>query len=198
MSHGVHHDIHPAELGPHLQTHSQEDTLRNARLHELLVTSRVLLALQSQRILDLLVLSKDLRVVDITIPMETGKVMHALIPAVLTRQPTRRLGVEEQPHEVDSTRDNLDTPGDAESRRALGFIFRAAVDVAGAVLDEVLDQDTPGDCPLLQRDHAASDLLRADFGDVDRDHGGGDADTEACDDTADDKKRDAVGGALEA
>ena len=136
--------------------------------------------------------------VDIAIPMETGEDMHALVPAILTRQPTRRLGIEEQAHEVDDTRDNLDTPGDAESRCALGLVLGTAVDVAGAVLDEVLDQDTPGDCPLLQGDHAASDLLGADFGDVDRDHGGGDADAEACDDTPDNEQRDAVGGALEA
>lgn len=55
--------------------------------------------------------------------------------------------------------------------------------IRGTVLDKVLDQNAPGDGPLLQRDHTATDLPGSNLTLVDGHNAGCDADGHASDDT---------------
>lgn len=91
----VHHDVHATELGPHLQTDTEYNTLKHAWFKENLVASGRLFALDSQGFLNLLVLGKDFGVVDITVTVEVSENMDGLLPTVFACQPTGGLGEEE-------------------------------------------------------------------------------------------------------
>lgn len=91
----VHHDVHATELGPHLQTNTEDNTLKHSWLKENLVASARLLALDSQSFLNLAVLGKDFGVVDIAVTVEISEDLDGLFPTVFARQPTGGLGKEE-------------------------------------------------------------------------------------------------------
>lgn len=135
--------------------------------------------------------------INVAAGVKVSEDLNRLVPAVLASQPARGAGEKEQPAEEDNAGDHLEAPGDAEGSGGLLWVFGAAANVRRAVLDEVLDQDAPSNGPLLQRDNAATDLLRRDLGLVDRDNSGGDADADAGDRAADDKHGNAVAGALD-
>lgn len=148
----VHHDVHTAELRPHLNGHAEDDTLEHARSDESLERRDGLLTLEAKSFLNLVVLGKHLGVVDIAASVKVGENLKSLLPAVLAGEPTGRARQEEHADEQDSTGDNLDTPGNTEGGSALVGGLGAAVGEGGAVLDEVLDQDTPRQiCQLLKR-----------------------------------------------
>ena len=69
----LHHNIHTAKLRPHLNGHAQNDTLDYAGLDQGSKTSLGLLTLKAKSLLDLLVLSENLGVVDVTGAVKAGK-----------------------------------------------------------------------------------------------------------------------------
>lgn len=81
--------------------------------------------------------------VGIAAAVEVGKDDEGLLPAVFGCEPTRRAREEEQADEEDGTGDSLDSPGNSKGGGALSGVLGTTVDEAGAVLDEVLDEDTP-------------------------------------------------------
>lgn len=136
--------------------------------------------------------------IDVAIAMEQGQSVDRVLPAVLGRQPTGAVREEEKAKEEDRSRNNLDTPGDAECRSRLVGVVRSAANLGGAVLDEILNEDTPGNGPLLQRDDAAADLLGRDLGLVDWHNRRGDTDAETCDNTSSTEHANVSGGTLNA
>jgi hypothetical protein len=85
--------------------------------------------------------------------------LESLFPAVLRCEPTRRAREEEKTQEENETGNGLDTPGDSEGGGALGGVLRTPIDKGRPILDEVLNEDTPGDGPLLEGNDSAADLL---------------------------------------
>jgi hypothetical protein len=84
----VHHDVHSAELRPHLNHHPEADALDDSGLEELSDGGSLILTLEADRFLDFLVLGKNLGVVWITSSMDIGKNAEALFPSILRSQPT--------------------------------------------------------------------------------------------------------------
>lgn len=133
------HDVHAAELGPHLDGHAEDNTLEDAGLDELLVVRDLLFTLEADSILDFLEFSEHDRVSLIALSVDVGEDLKGFFPAVLGREPTRRLGEPEETDEEDEGRDHLDSPGDTESRRGLFGVVGATAVERRAILDEVLD-----------------------------------------------------------
>lgn len=70
-------------------------------------------------------------------------------------------------------------------------------DERAPVADEIHDQNAKLYGQLLDHDDGTALVLFGDFGEVDRDLGGGDADAEAVDEAAGDELADTCGGDLE-
>ena len=68
------------------------------------------------------------------------------------------------------------------------------IDGAWHAHNEVLDQDTPSDGPLLQRNDSTTDFLWSDFCLVHRNHRRRDANAETGNDSSDNEEGDTVGG----
>lgn len=145
--------------------------------------------------------------------MQQGKSVDGLLPALLSSQPTGGFGEERQSGEQDEGRDSLNTPGDAERGGALNAL-------GAAVGDQVHDENTPFDGPLLDTDDATTDAGGGKFGEVDADLGGSDTDygwselvgysrddqspnvtlehtAKTADDTSNDQMSDILGATLE-
>ena len=114
----------------------------------------------------------------------------------MTGEPTWRLGEEEHPTQKDGGWNDLDTPRNAEGCRALARIIGSTPGKGRAVLDEVLDEDTPGDGPLLEGHDTTANLLGCDLGLVDGYDGRCDTDTDTGNDPTDDQQGDTVRGSL--
>ena len=97
----------------------------------------------------------------------------------MIKEPTGALWEERHTGAEYNGRDHLQAPWDTEGRDA--------VDVGAAELYKILEQDTPGDGPLLERHHAATDSGCRNFCLVDWDDGACQADGESGDDTPNDE-----------
>jgi hypothetical protein len=84
----VHHDIHPAQLRPHLNRHTEDDALDNTRLHKSAKAGLSLLALEAKSVFNLPILGKDLGVVQVTAAMEVSKDRESLLPAIFGSKPS--------------------------------------------------------------------------------------------------------------
>lgn len=154
--------------------------------------------------------------VDIAAAVEVGKHLDGLLPAILLGEPTRRAGKEEHADEENGAGNHLDAPGNTEGSSALVGGLGATIGEGGTVLDEVLDQDTPGrivrsgrwtvsskgrdlpsDGPLLERHDTTTDFLGGNLGLVDGNNGGGDTNGQTGDNTANTEHGDAIAGGLE-
>lgn len=85
---GLTHDVHSAELRPHLNTHSKNNTLEDTGFREFSVRRNSFLAFKTNDLLDLLILRKHLRVVKISASVDVGENTESFIPSVLVGQPT--------------------------------------------------------------------------------------------------------------
>ena len=135
------HDIHSAELRPHLDTHPQDHTLNHSRFHELSIRGDGFLTLKSNRIPDLLVFRQHSRVVRVLLPMHVRKNLESLAPPILIGQPTRRFREEEETAEEDYSGHSLDSPGDAERGRRLVRVTGASAVIRRSILNKILDQN---------------------------------------------------------
>lgn len=133
------HNVHSAELAPHLDTHAQDNALENARLDELAVVRNLLFTLKANGVLNFFVLCEDHGVVRIPLSVDIGKNLKGFIPAVFGREPTGRLREPEQTDEEDKGWNHLDSPRDAEGSSGLVRIVGATTVEGSAVLNEVLD-----------------------------------------------------------
>lgn len=104
-------------------------------------------------------------------------------------EPSGTFGEQQHTGAEDNGGEHLQTPWNSERLWPLK--------VRAPESDEVLDEDTPGDRPLLERDHAATDGGRGELGLVHRNDGGGDSDGDTGDDTTDDEHTAVHGCALE-
>jgi hypothetical protein len=124
--------------------HAKNYTLDNAGLDKSCEAGLSLLTLETKSLFDLLVFSENLWVVHVTTAVEAGQNLESLLPTVLGGEPTRRAREEEETDEQDGAGDGLDAPRNAESCRALSWVADTSINEGAAVLNEVLDQDTPG------------------------------------------------------
>ena len=155
----TYHHIHPHQLRPHLDRHAQHHSIEHPWLGKCSHRVQRRLALEAEHLLNLAVLSQNVRVADIAVAVQVGKYPDGLLPAILSRKPSGRVGKEKHAHEENGSRHNLNRPWDAECRCALVNVIGPTAGERGSVLDEVLDQDAPCNGPLLQRDHSPTDLL---------------------------------------
>ena len=72
-----------------------------------------------------------------------------------------------------------------------------AVAVLGRVIDDGREQQTDGDSPLVASDDSAANPFGRALGLVHGDEGGDETDTETCEDTANDERREVGGAGLE-
>jgi hypothetical protein len=114
------------------------------------------------------------------------------------------------------TQGELTDPWNSKRGCALMRIVCTATGKRGAILNEVLNQDTPevplnlvdtfqrvrsyepSNSPLLKGDNATADFLRRNLRLVDWNHGGSNANAEAGNNSSDAKECNAVGGCLKA
>lgn len=185
----VHGDVHTSQLRPGLEGNSEEDTARVGGLEEFRVRAGSESAVEGDGVLDLLELSLDIGVVLVTVGAEVGKDGEGFLSTALISQPTRGVREDGNTSKENNTRDDLDTPGDTESGVGLNE--------GATVLDKVLDQDTPGDGPLLEGDNTTTDVLGGNLGLVNGDDHGSQTDSDTVDDTADNKHRSVLGSALD-
>ena len=74
---------------------------------------------------------------------------------------------------------------------------RAAADKGRAILDEILDENSPRDSPLLERHNPTTNLLASNFGLVDRNDCRANAYGEATNRTTDTQMSNVLGAGLE-
>lgn len=147
----THHDVHPRQLAPRLDTHPQHQPPEHARLAQRAQAAHALLTLDPQRLLDLAILRQHHRVLDVAIAVQPRQHAQRLVPSVLRRQPPRAVREEGHPDEQDPRGHHLHGPGDAERRcRLAGVVGAVGNAVCGGVLDEELYQDAPSNRPLLE------------------------------------------------
>lgn len=116
------------------------------------------------------ILSLHNRTASVSIRVQQSQNVQTLLPTLMSAQPSRRLGKEEQRDEEDEARNALDTPCDPEGSRA--------ADKSAAVANEVHDEHSPLDSPLLYTNDATSDATRGELSKVDADLRTGDTDRE--------------------
>jgi hypothetical protein len=163
-----------------------------ARLDEVKVRHISMQPFKLADILNLLQLRRHKRMVRIPLPMHKRQHSVTIFPAVLAREPARRLGKQDHHAAQEEGGQHLQAPGDAPRGSAV-VVRPVAADEGAAVGHVVHDEDAPGDGPLLEADEAAALRGRGDLGDVDGDLGGLDAHAEAVDHAADAEHGDVLG-----
>jgi len=83
----------------------------------------------------------------------------------MIKEETRTLRENSHTNAQNNSGDHLQSPRNPEGSHT--------IDIGAAELDKILDEDTPGDGPLLQRNHASSNGWRSDLGLINRDDGAG-------------------------
>jgi len=184
----VHHDVHSGHLGPDLKEETQEDTTEDTGLEEIQPRFGTLGTLESNGLHNFVVFELNELILSIALAVKIGQDLESFVIAVVINQPTRRFREPHHSEGKDDSGDDLKTPGETE--RGL------SVDVRATELNEVLNQDSPGDGPLLKRDKTATDGGCGDLSLIEGDDGGGDTDSHASNDTASDEHTAINGGAL--
>jgi hypothetical protein len=152
----IHHNIHPRQLAPHLQTASQRHPSEHLRLQQIHITLRPFLPLKLHLLTNLLKLEPHQLRVGVSPTVQIRQNRTRLLGSAVVHEPARGLGEPEHAEGEDDGGDHLEGPGDAEGG--------GAGDVGAAELDEVLDEDPPGDGPLLEGDDPPADGGSGDFG----------------------------------
>lgn len=137
-----------------LKNHAQEDTVEHARSSEELVPL-LLLGLGVKLLLDLVQLFDD-AVVVLGDTVELGEVATGVVDTAVTVVETRRLGEEEHA----TTEGKGEEEGQTQSDTPLGG---TALDILGAKVDEVGEEDTEGDEELVATDDGTTDVTGGGF-----------------------------------
>lgn len=179
-------------MRPHLNGHSEYDTFEHARLDESSKRADGLFALEAQGLLDFLVFGENLGMIDITVAVKRSQDAECLFPPIFAGKPTGRLGEEEHAGQQNRRGDHLHAPRDPEGCRTLARVGGTTAGEGRAILDEILDENTPRDGPLLEGNDPTADLLGCYFGLVDRYDGRCNSDTDTGDDPTDDQECNAI------
>jgi hypothetical protein len=83
----VHHNVHTSELRPDLGEDTDVEAIEHLRLEELLDGDVGVLPLELNHLLDLGHLEGDERRVGVTLAVDEGENLVALLPAVVTGEP---------------------------------------------------------------------------------------------------------------
>lgn len=172
----VHHNVHSTELRPHLYGGTENHTTDNARRKEITVGLGTLLALKVHLSLDFLVFQDNKLIAFISFAVQICQNLKCLLLSTMVDEPPRRFGEESHAYREDDGGDHLEGPWDAEGCDA--------VNIGAAELNEILNEDTPCDGPLLKRDNAATDSRGGDFGLIQGNDGRGETDGDTGNDTS--------------
>lgn len=137
-----------------LKNHTQEDTVEHTGSSEELVPLLVL-RLGVELLLDLVQLFDD-AVVVLGDTVELGEVATGVVDAAMTVVETRRLGEEEHA----TTEDKGEEEGQTQSDTPLSG---TTLEVLGAQVDEVGEEDTEGDEELVATDDGTTDVTGGGF-----------------------------------
>ena len=111
---------------------------------------------------------------------QSRQTSRGLVELTLADEITGRFGKQEQAGSKDESPCHLD--GDGNAVRA------GVITILGGVVDARGQEDTNGDTELVARHDRATDLARGDFGHVQNDNGGDEADTETSDQATGDQE----------
>lgn len=175
----VHHDVHTAQLLPHLSGKTHDGLGEGFFAEQVLVAEVEGDLVDDDLFADFLELELDLWVVEVAVGADARHHLAGLLPAVVVGEPTGRLGQEEGGEQQHEAGHHLDAPGDAEGR--------GAVDEVAAVADEKQNHDTDGDAELEQAADEATDLGRRHLGAVHGRGRGPEPDAQPADHTAHDQ-----------
>jgi hypothetical protein len=196
----LHHNVHPWELRPHLKGRAKGNSVQNVGFEQVKIWLRAFRSLVMHLLSDFLELKLNELVHRVTVAMQVSQYSQRLclsceerldtkgaktflnrkyVPMVV-KQPSRRLG--EDKHHADRKYDGrnyLQAPWNPE--------WRDAIHVRATELYEILNEDTPCDRPLLNRDEATADWGCSDFWLIERDNCRCDTHGDAGDNSASDK-----------
>ncbi|ANB14372.1 hypothetical protein AWJ20_5345 [Sugiyamaella lignohabitans] len=174
----VHSDIDTSHLLPDLSPNTDHSTVQRILLEKIQNGSGLRFTVNSDNLLDLLNLDKNIRVIDITVSLSSSNDLNSFFPSVLTGQPTRRLRQTQGTNEQQETRDDLNTPSSSE--RSLSRNERTTI------TNVEHDHDTPGDSPLEETNKTTTDVLRSELGNIDRNLGRGQTNSETSNNSTND------------
>ena len=194
LSIGVVTDVHPRQLGPDLREDADVGPVDHVRLEEFQEGGVGVLAFEFAHVFDVFEFLDHEGAVRVAFAVHEGEYGVAFFPAIFAREPTRGFGEEAHADEEQDRGDHLHAPRDPERGGALdfgaaiGYVEHLGIDQLG--LSEInfnhkYNHDAPGDCPLLSPHQTAPFAWWGQFGDVHRDLGRADADTETVDEAAD-------------
>lgn len=115
----VHHDVHTRHLGPDLGEDTDVRAVDHRGFEQLQVANVGVVALELAHVLDLIIFQLHERGVRVALAVDQGQNSVALLPAVLTCQPTGRLRQDRHSEEEENGRDHLKAPGDTEGGGAV-------------------------------------------------------------------------------
>jgi hypothetical protein len=186
VDHVVGHDIGAAQLLPCLHRRASHSSSPHSMLEESF-PAFLSLSLSSKDGRDFLPLGHHKRVVNVSSSLDIREDLNGFLLSSDFGQPARRAMQERCSKHEDDGGDKLNRPRSSEgcSGRAL--------DEAASISDEVHDEDTPLDGPLLDDDNRASNFLSGDLGEVDGYLTGRNTNTDTIDKASGYKHADAVG-----
>lgn len=190
------HNVHASELRPNLSKKANKGAVDHIGLEQIQVGNIGMLTLKLAHVLDVLQLVGNKGVVRISLAVNESKHGTAVLPAVLTGEPTRGLGKKHHHEEEEEGGDHLEAPWDTPGGSVV--LDRVLLANEGAAVGDVVhDEDTPGNGPLLHTDEATTLGGGRDFGNVDGDLSRLDTDGETVDDTGDNEHTNVLGGTRE-
>jgi len=130
--------------------------------------------------------------INITTRLNPSKDINSLLGPPHLRQPPRTPRQQWQQRQQNNSRDELNAPSRAERGTTL-----RRTDEGASVADEVHEENADFDSQLLNDNDTSAFVLFGDFGKVDGDLGGGNADADSVDEAAGDELADAVRADLE-
>ena len=107
------------QLLPHLHRATNGSTLPDLWTKQFEKANAMRLSSGSLCFADFLELGKDDSILSITLPVEQSQDVQALLPTLLTSQPSRRFREEDQRNSQNRSRNCLHSPRDAESGRSI-------------------------------------------------------------------------------
>ncbi len=197
-----HHHVHTGQLRPDLGEHADVSAVDHVGFEEVEVAGVGVIALKLAHLADLAQLGLDEDGVAVTLGVDQGQGLVALLPAVLLGQPSRALGHKEEGEEEDHGGDHLQTPrqtpggGASEEAASVGDVEHDQDLLELACIGErVCKTYTPGNGPLLGTDDGSTLTGLGQLGDIDRNLGTADTHGDAVDEAADNQLADAERGA---
>jgi len=129
--------------------------------------------------------------------MKSSHDLDSLFPAILGCQPSRASWQKEHAEKQDNCWEDLNSPWNSESGSRLASIVGSTINIRGTILDEILNQNSPCNRPLLQWHNSTPNFLWCNFCLVYRTNSGGNPNTNTSNDSSNYQHADVDGSALE-